>query len=123
MEELNGIVGRLRIYVGEDEYLKNGTPLYRALLENARNLDIAGGTAIKGLDGYGSSTRMLRKHRFLDLSEDFPIVVEIIDKKENLKKLEPFLRKHMEKGLVTYEEVNVLGYGVFKVKENEEKTL
>lgn len=111
MGELVGKVGRLRVYIGEDEYLSNNVHLYRALLETARKLDIAGGTAIKGIDGYGSNTRMLRKNRFLDLSEDVPIVVELIDKKENLAKLEAFLRKHMTKGLVTYEEVEVLGYG------------
>lgn len=111
MGELVGKVGRLRVYIGEDEYLSNNVHLYRALLETARKLDIAGGTAIKGIDGYGSNTRMLRKNRFLDLSEDVPIVVELIDKKENLAKLEDFLRKHMTKGLVTYEEVEVLGYG------------
>lgn len=111
MEELIGKVGRLRVYIGEDEYLNNDVPLYRALLEKARKLDIAGGTALKGVDGYGSNTRMLRKNRFLDLSQDVPIVVELIDKKDNLAKLEGFLREHMKKGLVTYEEIEVVGYG------------
>jgi len=117
MEELIGKVGRLRVYIGEDEYLKNNTPLYRALLQKARKLDIAGGTAIKGVDGYGGNTRMLRRTRFLDLSEDMPVVVELIDKRENLAKLEDFLREHMTKGLVTYEEVEVLGYGNSGFKE------
>ncbi|MDR2006363.1 MAG: DUF190 domain-containing protein [Acidaminococcales bacterium] len=107
---LSGTVKRLRIYTGEEAYCED-KPLHRAILEEARRLNIAGGTVFKGIEGYGAHTRMIRTTRFLELSSDLPVVIEFVEKMENLKKLDGFLRKNLTKGLVTVEDVEVLGYG------------
>ncbi|MDR3348496.1 MAG: DUF190 domain-containing protein [Acidaminococcales bacterium] len=107
---LSGTVKRLRIYTGEEAYY-DSKPLYRAILEEARRFNIAGGTVFKGIEGYGAHTRMIRTTRFLELSSDLPVVIEFVEKAENLKKLDGFLRKTLTKGLVTIEDVEVLGYG------------
>jgi PII-like signaling protein len=106
---LSGKVKRLRIYVGSELYY-NEKPLYRAILEQARMLDIAGGTVFQGVEGYGAHSRMIRASRFLELSSDLPVVVEIIETEEKLAKLETFLRASLTKGLVTVEDVDVLLY-------------
>ncbi len=106
---LTGKAVRLRIYIGEEEYY-NKKPMYRAILEKARKLDIAGGTVFRCMEGYGANTRQIRASKFLDLSSDLPVVVELIDKKEKLELLRGFLKENLKKGLLTSEEVNVLAY-------------
>lgn len=106
---LAGKVKRLRIYIGEEAYYDK-KPLYRAILEKARKLDIAGGTVFKGIEGYGAYTRLIRTTRFLELSSDLPIVIEIIETPEKLMRLGPFLRDNLTKGLVTVEDVEVVAY-------------
>jgi PII-like signaling protein len=117
---LSGSVKRLRIYTGEEAYHEN-KPLYRAILEEARRLNIAGGTVFKGIEGYGAHTRMIRTTRFLELSSDLPVVIEFVERSENLKKLDGFLRKTLTKGLVTVEDVEVLGYGAKGEEPSGEK--
>ncbi len=106
---LSGKVKRLRIYIGEEEYC-NKKPMHRAILEKARKLDIAGGTVFRGLEGYGANTRTIRASKFLDLSSDLPVVIELIDKPEKLALLRDFLAANIKKGLVTVEDVEVVGY-------------
>ncbi len=108
-KKLSGKVKRLRIYVGEEAYVGK-KPFYQAVLEEARKHDIAGGTVFKGICGYGAYTRFIRTNRFLELSSDLPIVIEFIEDGENLLKLKSFFEKNLEKGLVTLEEVEVMGY-------------
>lgn len=106
---LSGKVKRLRIYIGEEAYCDK-KPLYRAILEKARRLDIAGATVFKGIQSYGASTRLIRASRFLELSSDLPIIIEIIDTPDKLMRLGPFLRDNLTKGLVTVEDVDVIAY-------------
>ena len=106
---LSGKVKRLRIYIGEEAYFEK-KPLYRAILEKARKLDIAGATVFKGIEGYGAHTRLIRTTRFLELSSDLPVLIEIVESPEKLMRLGPFLRDNLKRGLVTVEDVDVVAY-------------
>ncbi|NCD08476.1 MAG: DUF190 domain-containing protein [Negativicutes bacterium] len=95
----------LKIYTAEDTYYQD-KPLYKAIIDEARQLEIAGGTVFKCIEGYATEMRGLASKPLIRFSEpsNLPIVLEIIDKKEKLEKLLPFLEKNMKTGLVTFEE-------------------
>lgn len=75
----------------------------------ARELGLAGATVIRGTMGFGASSRV-HTAKILRLSEDLPIVVELVDTKENLNKLMPFIDENVTEGLVTMENVRVIKY-------------
>ena len=84
----------LKIYTGEDVIVGND-PLYRTILEEARRLKIAGATVIKGIEGYATEVRGIDRRPvslFTGVS-NLPVLVTIVDQKENLEKLIPFLEK------------------------------
>ncbi|MGE4588291.1 MAG: DUF190 domain-containing protein [Acidaminococcaceae bacterium] len=95
----------LKIYTAEDVYY-NDKPLFNAIIAEARKLKIAGSTVFKCIEGYATEIRGLERRPLIRFSEptNLPIVLEIIDKKEQLELLLPFLEKHMKTGLVTIEE-------------------
>ncbi|MBN2327655.1 MAG: DUF190 domain-containing protein [Candidatus Omnitrophica bacterium] len=98
----------LRIFIGEsDKY--NGRPLYEAIVMKAREMGMAGATVLRGLMGFGAHSRM-HTHKVLRLSEDLPIIVEIVDKPERIQKLIPLLDDMIEEGCVTLEKVQVIAY-------------
>ncbi len=101
----NGHNARLRIYVGEDK--RHGDrPLYEAIVLKARQLQMAGATVLRGTLGYGRSTRL---HSVSVLrSEDLPVVVEIVDRADNIRRFFELLADIREIGLVTCEDVQVL---------------
>ena len=74
----------LRILIGEDDRYQN-KPLYEQIVLRARELKLAGATVFKGIMGFGAYS-LIRSSRILQLSEDMPIVIEIIDTEENIKK-------------------------------------
>lgn len=98
----------LRIFIGESDMYK-GKPLYESIVQKARELHLAGATVIRGILGYGADSRMHRA-KFLDLSEDLPIIIEIVDSEEKLNMLIPFLDMTVTEGLITMEEVKVIKY-------------
>lgn len=98
----------LRIFIGEDDTL-DGKPLYEAILLKARELNLAGGSVFKGVMGFGANSR-LHTAKILRLSEDLPLVIEIVDTEENIKRLLPFLDENVKEGLITQEKVNVIKY-------------
>ena len=99
----------LRIFVGEDD--RHGhQPLYQAIVLKAREMHLAGATVLRGPMGYGHSSR-LHTTKILRLSEDLPVVVEIIDSEERINGFLPVLDGMMTSGLVTLERVEVLQYG------------
>lgn len=99
----------LRMFIGEsDRY--DGQPLYEAIVMKARDLGIAGATVLRGPMGYGRSSR-LHTSKILRLSDDLPLVIEIVDSKE---KIDLFLEQAdamLGSGLVTLEKVRVVRYG------------
>jgi len=102
----------LRIFFGEaDRY--EGKPLYEAIVLKAREMHLAGATVLRGPMGFGHSSR-LHTAKILRLSEDLPLVIEMVDTEEKIDALLPVLDKMMGSGLITIEKVKVLRYGVEK---------
>jgi len=99
----------LRIFVGEDERYKHG-PLYEAIVLKAREMHLAGATVLRGPLGFGHSSR-LHTAKILRLSEDLPIIIEIVDSEEKIDAFLPVLDGMIGSGLVTLEKVKVLQYG------------
>jgi uncharacterized protein len=99
----------LRIFIGEDE--KSGNlPLYEAIVLKAREMHIAGATVLRGAVGFGHSSR-IHTTKILRLSQDLPIVVEIVDAAEKIDAFLKVLNGMIGSGLVTLEKVKVLQYG------------
>src|ERR1700761_5838120 len=99
----------LRIFFGEaDKY--QGRPLYEAIVMKARELHLAGATVLRGPMGFGHSSR-LHTAKILRLSEDLPLLIEIVDAEEKIDAFLPVLDTMMGSGLVTLERVKVLRYG------------
>lgn len=99
----------LRIFIGEDDR-DDGHPLYESIVLKARETQLAGATVLRGGMGFGQSSR-LHTTKILRLSEDLPLVVEIVDSEEKINAFLPILGNIMTSGLVTLEKVQVLQYG------------
>ena len=100
----------LRIFFGEADKF-GGKPLYEAIVMRARELRMAGATVLRGPMGFGHSSR-LHTSKILRLSEDLPLVIEIVDTEEQINAFLPELDGMMGSGLVTLEKVKVLRYGL-----------
>lgn len=106
MESSNGRL--LRIYLNEsDKY--GGRPLYQWLLRKAREEGLAGGTVLRGLAGYGASSR-LHTVKVMRLAADLPVVVEFVDSVEKIDAFLPVVDEAVGEGLVTLEKVTVRQY-------------
>jgi uncharacterized protein len=106
--KLEGKAKLLRIHFGEnDEW--NGQPLYRAIVEKCRELDIAGATVFRGIEGYGASTLIRRAH-LLSFSSDAPLMVSVVDSDEKIQQLLPFLDEMLGDGLIATSDVEVVKY-------------
>jgi PII-like signaling protein len=99
----------LRIFIGESDR-DDARPLYEAIVLKAREMHLAGATVLRGAMGYGHSSR-LHTAKILRLSEDLPLVIEIVDSEEKINAFVPVLDDLMTSGLVTLEKVQVLQYG------------
>ena len=99
----------LRIFIGEDDK-HEGKPLYEAIVLKARALHLAGATVLRGPMGFGHSSR-LHTAKILRLSEDLPLLIEIVDSEEKIGAFLPVLDTMIGSGLVTMEKVQVLKYG------------
>jgi uncharacterized protein len=106
--KLQGQAKMLRIYFGENDKWKD-KPLYRAIVEKCRELDIAGATVFRGIEGYGASTLIRRVHP-LSFSRDAPIMVSVIDSDDKIQKLLPFLDEVVDEGLIATSDVEVIKY-------------
>lgn len=98
----------LRIFLGEADK-KDGIPLYQAIVEKAKKDGLAGATVLKGIMGYGASSR-IHFASVLRLSEDLPIVIEIVDTKEKIENFLNVIKGWISEGLVTIEDVKVMIY-------------
>jgi uncharacterized protein len=102
----------LRIFIGEDDKAGN-LPLYEAVLLKAREMHLAGATVLRGPMGFGHSSH-IHTTKILRLSQDLPIVIEIVDAQDKIDAFLPVLNGMISSGLVTLEKVQVLQYGANK---------
>lgn len=98
----------LRIFIGEADKWE-GKPLYETIVHLAKKESMAGATAIKGFMGFGCKSHM-HTTKLLRLSEDLPIVIEIVDSEEKITKFLPLLDPMVKEGLITLEKANVILY-------------
>jgi hypothetical protein len=98
----------LRIFIGETD-LWHHKPLYEAIVHKVREEGIAGATVTRGIEGFGASSH-LHAARILRLSEDLPLVIEIVDTAEHIDRVWPVLDEMVTDGLVTVEDVHVVSY-------------
>jgi PII-like signaling protein len=98
----------LRIFIGESDRWEH-RPLYEAIVLKARELGLAGATVLRGPMGYGANSR-LHTAKILRLSEDLPLIIEIVDTAERIQGFLPQLDVMMTDGLVTLETVQVIKY-------------
>jgi uncharacterized protein len=98
----------LRIFIGEADKW-NGKPLYEEIILLAKKNSMAGATAIKGFMGFGCKSHM-HTTKLLRLSEDLPIIIEIVDSDEKISQFLPFLDEMVQEGLITIEKANVVMY-------------
>ncbi len=109
MPKIASSAKRLRIYIGESDHWKR-TSLYHAIVAKAKELDLAGATVFRGIEGYGANSR-IKTANILDLSADLPLLVEIVDSEEYIAKLLPYLDEMVEEGMVTIDDIEVIKYG------------
>ena len=105
--KLSGSATMVRIHFGEDDRW-HGKPLYEAIVEEARRQDLAGATVYRGIEGYGASSRIHRKH--LLTSSDLPVMVCIVDEAETIQRFLPTLEGMVSEGLIAISEVEVIRY-------------
>jgi PII-like signaling protein len=98
----------LRIFVGESDRYGHH-PLYEAIVLKARERGLAGATVLRGVMGFGKHST-LHTAKILRLSEDLPMVIEIVDKEEKINEFLPLLSEMISDGMVTLERVKVLQY-------------
>ena len=98
----------LRIFIGESDSW-HGRPLYEAIVLKARELHLAGATVTRGIMGYGAESK-IHSAKILRLSEDLPMVVEVVDSSEKIDLIIPFLDEVVTEGLITRENVRVIKY-------------
>ena len=103
----------LRIFIGEADHW-HGKPLYEAIVLKAREMHLAGATVLRGPLGFGHSS-VLHTTKIVRLSQDLPIVIEIIDTEEKINGFVDAIESIMGSGLMTLEKVKVIQYGTERV--------
>ena len=98
----------LRVFLGEKDRW-HGRPLYEALVLKAREAGLAGATVLRGLEGFGAHSR-LHTAKVLRLSEDLPIVIELVDREDRIRAFIPVCDEMIGEGMITLEQVEVLKY-------------
>jgi PII-like signaling protein len=98
----------LRIFIGESDK-HDGTPLYEWIVRKAKERGLAGATVLRGIEGFGAHSRV-HTAKILQLSTDLPVVIEIVDTRENIEKFLPVIDGAIPEGLATLERVEVRFY-------------
>lgn len=109
MRNLEGQAKRLAAYVGEDEIYEDEKPLYQALVEQARIQGCAGATALRGMVGFGATSRDVAKHG-MRMSTDCPVMVVAIDDAPRIAALAEVWSTMICSGIVTIEDVGIVSY-------------
>jgi PII-like signaling protein len=97
-----------RIYIGESDQW-HGRPLYQAIVATLRARGIAGATVLRGIEGYGAHAH-LHTSRILQLSQDLPVLIEVVDQEARLRAVLPELDRMVADGMITLESVEVIAY-------------
>ena len=106
----------LRIFISESDKYKD-KPLSKYLIEFFKKEGLAGATTLRGISGFGK-TSQLHITSILRLSDDLPIAIEVVDRKENIERVKPRLGEIIEEGLITEEEVKIVFYESKKSSKN-----
>ncbi len=106
--KLSGTGKLLRIFIGETDKW-HGKPLYSAIVERLHEHGLAGATVIRGIEGFGANSHV-HTARILRLSEDLPVVIEVVDLEERIRSVLPMLDEMVTEGMVTLETVEVIAY-------------
>ncbi len=114
---INGPARLVRVYIGESDRW-HGQPLYAAIVRRAREAGLAGATTLRGIEGYGAHSR-LHTTRILRLSEDLPMVVELVDRADRIEAFLPVLGEMVSEGLVVLLDVEVVKYVGGQVPEDD----
>jgi len=113
---IEGEAKLLRIFVGESDLIHH-IPVYEKIVIEARKAGLAGATVMKGIMGFGASSR-IHTTKLLRLSEDLPLVIEIVDTEKKIEEFIPLLNEIFEEansgGMITMEKVNIIKYTVSK---------
>ena len=110
--DIGGSARRVRIYIGEADK-HHGRPMHRAIVQMLRKEGYAGATVLRGIEGFGHASR-LHTATILRLSEDLPLVIEVVDRADRIEALLPKLEEMGVTGLVTVEDVEVHQYGTHR---------
>lgn len=106
--KLEGTGRLLRVFIGESDTW-HGRPLHQAIVERARADGLAGATVLRGIEGYGRAS-VIHTARILRLSEDLPVVIEIVDTEDKIAAARAWLDEMITDGLVTLETVEIVTY-------------
>ena len=115
--KITGEARLVRIFIGESDHW-HGIPLYEAIVRKAREMGLAGATVIRGVEGFGANSR-IHTAKILRLSEDLPILIEIVDKEERITEILPILDEMIGEGLITMEKVEIIKYTHEQEKRKE----
>ena len=106
--KLEGEAKLVRIFIGESDHW-GGRPLYEAIVHRARDMGLAGATVLRGIEGFGASS-VVHTARILRLSEDLPIVIEIVDTAHKIDQFLEVIDEMVQEGMVTVERVQICKY-------------
>jgi hypothetical protein len=111
--KLSGEGTLLRIFIGESDKIHH-TSLFESIVLSAREQGIAGTTVLRGVEGFGANSRYIHSAKLLRLSEDLPMVIEIVDTNEKITAFLPKVNELLESSgggaMVTLEKVNIIRY-------------
>jgi PII-like signaling protein len=108
MSRLEGDAVLARIHIGESDHW-HGKPLRRAIVELLKQEGLAGVSVFRGIEGFGADSH-IHTTRILRLSEDLPIVIEVVDTESNIQRMLPRLDTMVAEGVVTTEKIHVVAY-------------
>jgi len=115
--KLEGDGKLVRIFLGESDKV-NHQPLYEAIVHAAKKQGLAGATVLRGVEGYGANSRIIHTAKILRLSEDLPIIVEIVDTEDKIKMFLPSVDRLIEEAncgaMITLEKAEVFRYSAGK---------
>lgn len=118
--KIEGLGKLLRIYIGTQDRFR-GKPLFEVILQKANELGMAGGTIIRGMEGFGANSRVIHKAAILRLSEDLPVLIEIVDTEKRIAMAVEALDSIIEEAgcgvLMTMETVEIIRYRTGKSNE------